>query len=372
LERVAVSIIGAGVVGLAIAEVLSAGRDGDLIVFEKHDSFGQETSSRNSEVIHAGIYYPPNTLKSQLCLQGNPLLYALCKEKNIKYSNCGKVIISTNEEEKKEIAKIYQNCRAIGVPGISLLTEIEVKKLEPNVFALTGIMSATTGIIDSHGLMKHYYQQAQANGALFAFNHEVTAISKQPGGYVIETSNGEKILAERVINAAGLGADQIARLAGFDVKKLQYTLYPCKGDYFAIPGAKGKLNHLVYPVPHKKGYGLGVHATLDLTGQIRLGPDAHYGENLTYEVDPAKRTEFYQAAKTYLPWLKEEMLSPDTSGIRPKLQGPDDGFRDFVIKEESANGYSGFINLIGIESPGLTASLAIAKMVKRLVLTSSD
>ncbi|MBU1616767.1 MAG: FAD-dependent oxidoreductase, partial [Candidatus Margulisbacteria bacterium] len=277
-----------------------------------------------------------------------------------------------NEEEKNEIEKIYQNCLMIGVPGISLLPEAEVKKLEPNIFALTGIMSATTGIIDSHGLMKYYYQQALAKGALFAFNHEVSAISKQPGGYLIEAANGEKVLAERVINAAGLGSEQVARLAGFDVKKLKYTLYPCKGDYFSIPGAKGKLNHLVYPVPHKKGYGLGVHATLDLTGQIRLGPDAHYGENLNYDVDPAKRLEFYQAAKTYLPWLKEAMLSPDTSGIRPKLQGPDDGFRDFVIKEESANGCPGFINLIGIESPGLTASPAIAQMVKRLMMTSSD
>ncbi|OGC11395.1 hypothetical protein A3K48_02625 [candidate division WOR-1 bacterium RIFOXYA12_FULL_52_29] len=372
MEKVAVSIIGAGVVGLAIAKVLSDRHDGDLIVFEKHDGFGQETSSRNSEVIHAGIYYPPNTLKSRLCLEGNPLLYQLCKAAGIKYQNCGKVIISTNEEEKKEIENIYQNCQAIGVPGISLLTEAEVKKLEPNVFALTGIMSATTGIIDSHGLMKYYYQQAQANGTLFAFNHEVTGISKQSGGYIIETSNGEKILAEQVINAAGLGSDQVAGLAGFDVKKLHYNLYPCKGDYFSIPGAKGKIHHLVYPVPHKKGYGLGVHATLDLTGQIRLGPDAHYGENLNYEVDPAKRTEFYHAARTYFPWLKEEMLSPDTSGIRPKLQGPDDGFRDFVIKEESANGYPGFINLIGIESPGLTASMAIAQLVERLVMTRSD
>ena len=184
-----------------------------------------------------------------------------------------------------------------------------------------------------------------------------------PEGYLIKTAQKDEIMAEKVINCAGLYSDQIAALAGIN----NYRIYPCKGDYFSIKGAKGKLNRLVYPVPHVFRHGLGVHATLDLDGQLRLGPDTEYISKLSYDIDPSKRSAFFAAAKPFLPWLEENMLSPDTSGIRPKLQGPDDGFVDFVIKDEADSGFPGFINLIGIESPGLTACLAIGEYVSKLL-----
>ncbi|OGC33842.1 hypothetical protein A3J90_00775 [candidate division WOR-1 bacterium RIFOXYC2_FULL_37_10] len=367
METVKISIIGAGVVGLAIARELSDKINGDIVVFEKNESFGQETSSRNSEVVHAGIYYPKDSLKSKLCLLGNKLLYEFCKSKVIKYKNCGKIIVSTNEEEALQIKSIHEKAASIGVLGLTLLTKDDILKIEPQVYALNGIFSSTTGIIDSHGLMKILHEEAQNNGVMFAFGNEVVKIVKTSKGYAIETSKGEKILSEIVINAAGLYSDKIARITGFDVDALHYRLHFCKGDYFSISGATGMLHHLVYPVPHEKGYGLGVHTTLDLEGCVRLGPDATYVDHIYYDVDDGKREAFYSAAKTYLPFLKEEQLMPDTSGMRPKLQGLNDGFRDFVIKEESDNGFPRFINLIGIESPGLTACLAIGEYVGDLI-----
>ncbi|MFH1386154.1 MAG: NAD(P)/FAD-dependent oxidoreductase [bacterium] len=367
MDNVKVSIIGAGVIGLAIAEALSQKIDGDIVVFEMHDSFGQETSSRNSEVIHAGIYYPKDSLKSLLCLQGNKLLYQFCAENGVKHKKCGKIIISTNEAEAKKIESIYNNAVSVGVPDLRLLTKEDVLALEPNVFALNGIFSGSTGIIDSHGLMDCLNKKAEKNGVMFAFGSETKEIKKQGDGYVLTDQNGESIQSEWVINCAGLNADKMAQLAGFDIDKLGYRLYYCKGDYFGVTGSKGKLNHLVYPVPHEQGHGLGVHATLDLDGYIRLGPDTEYVEKIYYDVDPAKRKDFYQAVKTYLPWVDEAMLAPDTAGMRPKLQGPNDGFRDFVIKEEKENGCPRFINLIGIESPGLTSCLAIGKYLENLV-----
>lgn len=363
MEKVKVSIIGAGVIGLAIAELLSRKIESDIVVFEKYDKFGQETSSRNSEVIHAGIYYPKDSLKSRLCLSGNKMLYELCPTAGIKHKKCGKIIVSTNEKEARQIEAIYANAVSIGVPELKLLTKEEIKKLEPEVFALNGIFSGSTGIIDSHGLMEYLYRQAEANGVMFAFNNEVSAIEKTTGGYTIKTASKEEVLSDIVINCAGLASDKIARMAGFDIDALGYRLHYCKGDYFAVTGQAGKLQRLVYPVPHEKGYGLGVHATLDLEGYIRLGPDTTYVDKIFYDVDAGKRTEFFDSAKKYLPWLDKGMLAPDTAGMRPKLQGPDDPFRDFVISEESNKGFPGVINLIGIESPGLTASLAIGEYV---------
>ena len=368
MEQAGITIIGAGVVGLAIAEALSAGTQKEIVVLERHDKFGQETSSRNSEVIHAGIYYPKESLKSRLCLQGNKMLYELCGREGIKHKKCGKIIVSTNEEEAKQIESIYSNAARIGVPGLTLLTKKEVSALEPSVFALNGIFSGSTGIIDSHGLMDHLFREAQTNGVMFAFGSEVTGLKKtsEAGdgkGYIVKTSKGEEILSQYVINCAGLDSDKIAEKMGIDINKQGYKLHYCKGDYFSVSGSKDKLNYLIYPVPHEKGHGLGVHATLDLDGFIRLGPDTAYVNEVSYDVDPTKRGSFYKSALKYLPWLSEAMLMPDTAGMRPKLQGPEDGFRDFIIKEETDLGLPGLINLIGIESPGLTACLAIAKHV---------
>lgn len=363
MEKIKISIIGSGIIGLAIANALSEANIGDIVVFEKHDNFGQETSSRNSEVIHAGIYYPKDSLKSKLCLYGNKLLYEFCGKYDIKYKNCGKLIVSTNENEVMQIKSIYEKAISIGVPGLGLLDRNEISSLEPNIYALNAILSSTTGIIDSHGLMDILYQEAFKREVMFAFGNEVIKVIKTSDGYNIITDKGEKISSEFVINCAGLSSDKIAQMAGFDIDALKYKLYYCKGDYFSISGSSGILNHLVYPVPHEKGYGLGVHATLDLNGYIRLGPDTTYVDHIFYDVDSQKKNDFYEAAKIYLPFLKEEQLMPDTSGVRPKLQGPEDGFRDFIIREESDRGFPGFINLIGIESPGLTACLAIGKYV---------
>lgn len=370
MEKVKISIIGAGVVGLAIAENLSKTVDGDIVVFEKHGKFGQETSSRNSEVIHAGIYYPKDSLKSKLCLLGNKMLYELCEKEGIKHKKCGKLIVSTNDQESKKIDSIYKNTQNVGVPGMELMSYEKIKELEPNIRATNGVFSSTTGIVDSHGLMDYLFKKATDNGVMFVFNQGITGIIKEEkgaGGYVLTAADGESVLSEVVINCAGLNADKIAKLAGFDIDALKYKLHFCKGDYFSIKNSSGKLNHLVYPVPHDLGHGLGVHATLDLDGYIRLGPDTEYVDKIFYDIDPNKRSDFYNAAKTYLPWLEEDMLMPDTSGMRPKLQGPTDGFRDFIIKEESDNGFPNFINLLGIESPGLTASTAIGQYVAELL-----
>lgn len=374
MEKIKIAIIGAGVVGLAVAEALSRKVQGDIVVFERHEKFGQETSSRNSEVIHAGIYYPKDSLKSRLCLRGNRLLYGLCEKEGIMHKRCGKIIVSTNEEEIKKIEAIYANAVSVGVPELKLIGKEEVNRLEPDIFALNGIYSGSTGIVDSHGLMNYLYQKAQANGVMFVFNAGIKTI-KGRGPYMLTDQKDDSVNSEYVINCAGLESDKVAKMAGFDIDKLGYRLHYCKGDYFSVKGSKSKLNHLVYPVPREEGYGLGIHATLDLDGYFRLGPDDEFLEKINYDVDPKKRHEFYESAKTYLPWLKEDLLAPDTAGIRPKLQGPGEGlpagrqgFRDFVIKEESGNGYPGFINLIGIESPGLTAALAIGEMVSNLLI----
>ncbi|MBI5698768.1 NAD(P)/FAD-dependent oxidoreductase [Candidatus Saganbacteria bacterium] len=357
-DKVGITIIGAGVVGLAIAAELSKEHQ-DILVLEKNEKYGMETSSRNSEVIHAGLYYPPGSLKLKLCLEGNRLLYEICQNYDIKHKRYGKIVVAANSEEEQEIQKIFENTRQNGVPEVSLKTKEEIARLEPNIFARVGIYSGTTGVIDSHGLMRYFHDEAVGRGVMFGFNNDVTSIRKVAGGYELKTKAGEEIESEMVINSAGLSSDKIARLAGIDT----YRLYYCKGDYFSISGAKGMLNRLVYPVPHEKGYGLGVHATLDLGGEIRLGPDATYVNEVSYDIDEKKADAFYQAARKYLPWVKKEKLGPDTSGMRPKLQGPNDEVKDFVIKED----LPGFINLVGIESPGLTASPAIAREVSRLV-----
>jgi len=361
-DKVGITIIGAGVIGLAIARELSKVHS-EILVLEKNEGYGMETSSRNSEVIHAGLYYPPDSFKLKLCLEGNRLIYELCEKHNIKHKRYGKLVVATEDKEEHEIQDIFENTRKNGVPEVSLKTKEEIAKLEPNVFALLGMYSGTTGVIDSHGLMRYFHDEAIGHGVMFGFNNEVTSIQKVTGGYSIKNRAGEEIESEIVINSAGLSSDKIARLVGIE----DYHLYYCKGDYFSISGAKGMLNRLVYPVPHEKGYGLGVHATLDLDGEIRLGPDATYVNDISYDIDAGKAEEFYQAAKKYLPWVRKEKLRPDTSGMRPKLQGPDDEVKDFVIREEGDRGFPGFINLVGIESPGLTASPAIAKLIKQYV-----
>lgn len=356
IPKVEIAVIGAGVVGLAIAYELSS-QAKEVCVLEKYESFGQESSSRNSEVLHAGLYYPKDFLKTRLCVQGNALLRSYFKEYNIPFNLCGKLVVATDPKEEESINKLYENGMINGVPDLRLISSKDPLLAQNDIYARMGLYSGSTGIMDSHALMRSLYYKAKEQGALFLFLNEIVGIEKEGEGFII-ISQGEKLCAQTVINAAGLSSAKIAHGLG-----LEYKMYYCKGDYFAVSGAKGKLKQLIYPAPSVDVYGLGVHATIDLAGELKLGPDAEYVDKLEYDIDPQKSKKFFESVVKFLPWLKEENLSPDTSGIRPKLQGLGESIKDFVIKKE----FSGFIDLVGIESPGLTASLAIAKYVSNLI-----
>lgn len=372
MESIDILIIGAGVVGLAVArELASAGRS--VLVVERHDSFGRETSSRNSEVIHGGMYYPKDSLKARLCVEGRRLLYELCRECKIPFKKTGKLIVAMDKDEQGALDVLYKQGTENGVENLSLVDALSLRRMEPHVEGMSALFSAETGIIDSHSFMKCLLSRGESEGALFVFNSAVSAIERGRDGYMVTVKNGrqeERLKARVVINAAGLDSDSVAEMAGFDTGKCQYKLSYCKGQYFRVNGERSRcLNRLVYPVPRPKSGGLGIHATLDLAGGMRLGPDDAYLTNRLqdYSVDEGRRKDFYTSVKRFIPELQEDGLYPDTAGIRPKLQGPGEAFRDFVIQEESDKGFPGFINLIGIESPGLTASLAIGQNVKDLV-----
>lgn len=372
MEKTDILIIGAGVVGLAVAKELSCIRK-NIIIIEKNKSFGQETSSRNSEVIHGGMYYPSGTLKAELCIKGRHLLYQLCNEKKIPHKKIGKLIIATIKDELPALEALLAQGKDNGVEGLEIITEAQMKKFEPEVSGLTALYSPETGIIDSHRLMDYLLTAAKDNGATIAYNAEVVLIKKNNDGYrVTIKNNGEivEIKASVLINCAGLDADTIAGLVGMDIFKEKYNLHYCKGQYFRVRPEKSKLiNRLLYPVPLPKSGGLGIHGTPDLAGSLRLGPDDNYLDNRVkdYSVDENRKNDFFSSVVKFFPCLEETDLTPDLSGIRPKLQPRGGEFRDFIIREETDKGFPGFINLLGIESPGLTASLAIATMVKKMV-----
>ena len=371
MEEIDVLIIGAGVVGLAVASEI-AERDKSIIVLEKNNAFGQETSSRNSEVIHAGMYYPTGTLKAKLCVEGRHLLYEICRKNNVPHRKIGKLIVATEKDETPDLDKLFQQGKNNGVEGLRIINRQEIKEMEPNISGITALYSSETGIIDSHRLMQYFFDSAKDKGAMVSFNSEVTSIEKAARGYEVLVRNGNEALTLRtrvVINCAGLDSDEIAKIAGVDTKKNKYNLKYCKGQYFRVDSNKSRLvDRLIYPVPKPKSGGLGIHSTLDLAGSMRLGPDDFYQKDRSkdYSVDKSKKYEFYNSAKKFLPFIEEDNLTEDTSGIRPKLQGEGEDFRDFVIKDELESGLAGFINLIGIESPGLTAAPAIARYVNKL------
>jgi L-2-hydroxyglutarate oxidase LhgO len=369
MEKVDITIIGAGVIGLALAFELS--QDGQsILVVERHPKFGQETSSRNSEVIHAGMYYPSDSLKAKTCVEGRRLLYAFCQKQAIPHKKIGKLIVAANPEEAQDLENLYKQGLVNMVEGLEWLEEAQVKNIEPNIKAVAALYSSETGIIDSHRFMKALEACARQRHVQLAYNTEVTGIAGNGEGFavtVLDSREGSFTFFSRVvINAAGLFSDKVSAMAGIicDEYKLKY----CKGDYCRVHN-KGKfISHLVYPVPRKEHSGcLGVHATLDLAGSLRLGPDAEYVGSIDYAVDNRKCKSFYESVRSFLPFIDLTDIVVDSSGMRPKLQGPGEGFRDFIIREESDKGFPGFINLVGIESPGLTASLSIARMVKSMV-----
>jgi L-2-hydroxyglutarate oxidase LhgO len=367
-DHVDVCIIGAGVVGLAIAaELAQPGKR--IFVLERNRTFGLETSSHNSEVIHAGIYNPTGSLKTRLCIEGRPLLYEFCDKYKIAYRRLGKIIVAADAEETKEIDRLYNQGRQNGVEDLTLLTRKQIKQMEPNIEAVAAFFSPTTGIIDSHFLMQMLYGLACEKGVDFVYNTEVIGIATTNRGFKIEANQQDTISqfeTEVIINAAGLYSDKIAAMAGIDTEGSRYKIHFCKGEYFAIDSRlKNIVSRLVYPVPEKAG--TGIHITLNLDGNIKLGPSAQYVDSIDYSVDESKKNDFFKAAHRYLPVIKIDDLSPDFAGIRPKLQGPGDTFRDFVICDESDKGLPGFVNLVGIESPGLTASPAIAHLVNNIL-----
>jgi len=366
IDSLNITVIGAGVVGLSIAEELSA-KYKRVLLIEKNDGFGQETSSRNSEVIHAGIYYPHGFLKASFCTEGNRLLYDLCRDRNIPHKRLGKLIVATNDEECERLENIKKHAEGNGVSDLTLLGKKQVLTLEPEVSARAAIYSPSTGIIDSHSLMRSFCINAESSGAVIAFRSKVTAIHAENGIYEVETNGGEYRFHTRVIiNSAGLYSDSIAAMAGINIDRHGYRLKYCKGNYFSASPSP-KLHHLVYPVPPENTESLGIHATLDMSNRVKFGPDSQYIDEIEYGIDEGRRESFYQSIRNYLPGIKPEYLHPDMCGIRPKLQGPGEAYRDFIIKDERDIGYPGLINLIGIESPGLTSCVAIARYVKSLV-----
>ncbi len=362
-------VVGGGVVGLATAAALArSGRSVALI--ERHAALARETTARNSEVVHAGIYYPKGSLKAELCVAGKLALYERCERLGIPHARLGKLIVAGAEDEVPILEDLRARAADNGVVDLAWVDREELRRREPHVRGAAALHSPSTGIVDAHALSLSYAAEAEAHGALLVLRTEVEAIETAPAGYRVVAAGpgGERSRVDcaAVVNAAGLGGEALAARAGFDVEACGYRLHPCKGDYFALtPGAPLRVSQLVYPVPASAG--LGVHATLDLGGRVRFGPDTTYVDRLDYAVDAAKASRFAEAVRRYLPAVRAEWLTPDYAGIRPKLAPPGEPFRDFVVAEESARGFPGFVNLIGIESPGLTSAPAIAERVVELL-----
>ena len=337
----------------------------EVYILEKNSKYGMETSSRNSGVIHAGIYHPKNSLKAKLCVEGNKMLYEFCKKYGVPHKKLGKLIVATNDEEIRTLEELYKIAKDNGVEGLRILDKEEIERIEPFIEAERALFSPSTGIIDPNALMYKLLANAQKNEAYLLVKHEVTSLRKLRDGYKVSgVCDGEKFSfrADVVINCAGLQADRIAEMVGIDVDEAGYRLEYYKGDYFKVNG-KLPVKRLIYPVPPREGKGLGIHITLDLYGTVRLGPNAYKVNEISYEVQSDKE-EFKNDVKRFFPLIEKFELEEDFAGIRPKLKGS--GFRDFIIKHEADKGFFGLINLIGIESPGLTSCLSIGKYVKEI------
>lgn len=373
MEKTDVVIIGAGVVGLATALELSEKIPGKtIILLEQHDTFGRETSSRNSEVIHAGIYYPTGSLKARLCVEGKDLLYDFCRKWDIPHQKTGKLIIARDTSEIALLQGLLEQGEKNRVEDLEFLGKKQVRQIEPHIYAEAAIHSPSTGIINSHQLLSRLDFLAQQSGVLIGYRHQVTGIEPMDEGCRVRFTDPKNeqdgIECRWLVNAAGLHADRIAAMQGIDIDQAGYRIIPCKGEYFSIDYSRSSLvSRLVYPPPLNELKGLGVHLTRSLDGRIRLGPNAFFVDKIDYRVDPDHAGEFYESAKTFLPFLEASDLQPEMAGIRPKLQGSEDSFRDFVIHHEKNRGLEGVINLLGIESPGLTCCLSIAREVTEII-----
>lgn len=364
MEYAETIVVGAGVVGLAVARALArSGRE--VIIVERERGFGMGTSSRSSEVIHAGLYYPPRSLKATLCIEGAARLYRFCAERRIPHRRCGKLIVATDAAQQPALQAIAERAAASGVEGLRWVDRGELATLEPHLAAHHGLLSPDTGIVDSHTLMAALLADAEAHRAVFAGGSEVMAVSPETRGFVLHVRAGAtemRLSARELVNAAGLGAQALAeRIEGLPAEAIP-PLHLAKGSYFAFTG-RVPFSHLIYPMPDDAG--LGVHLTLDLADQARFGPDVEWVQATDYDVDPARASAFAEQVRRYWPALPAERLVPAYAGIRPKLVGPGMPAGDFRIDGLERHGIVGLVNLFGIESPGLTSSLAIAEHVLR-------
>ena len=364
-EHVDAVIIGAGVAGLAVARSFAlAGRE--VIVLERESTIGTGTSSRNSEVIHAGIYYPPGSLKAKLCVAGRLALYPFLAERGIPHRRCGKLIVATDPGQLAGLEKLHAQARSNGVDDLRMLAAREARALEPQLVCVAALESPSTGIVDSHAFMLGLRGEAEAGGAAIAFRSPLLAGHVRNGAIELEVGGREplRLLARAVVNSAGLFAQDVARsIEGFPAERIPPAHY-CKGNYFGLSG-RSPFSRLVYPAPEAAG--LGVHLTLDLAGQARFGPDVEWIEQIDYDVDPRRAEVFYKAIRSYWPGLKDGALQPAYSGIRPKMRPRGEPACDFLIQGPADHGVAGLVNLFGIESPGLTAALAIGDVVRDLL-----
>lgn len=361
-------VVGGGVIGLATLRELSANGLSALLV-EKNDRLGEETSSRNSEVMHAGIYYTPGSLKAELCVAGRDLLYAYCREYHVQHRQCGKLIVAQDEHQVAALSSLMLTARQNDVLDLELLSPGDVRSLEPNIDCVAAIWSPSTGIIDTHGLMTSLQALAEQGGAVIACQAEAVGATVIPEGWQVSIAGDERVnvTASLLINAAGLGAADFANSINGLSAEMIPTLRYAKGSYFGYAG-KTPFRHLIYPVPEPGG--LGVHLTLDLAGRARFGPDVEWVDRIDYSVDSARLVEFAERIRRYWPDVELERLYPDYAGVRPKLWDGTAMGADFRIVGPSEHGMAGLICLFGIESPGITASLAIARRVVQ-VLTAN-
>ena len=364
MESADAVVIGAGVVGLAIARELAlAGRE--VIILESENAIGTATSSRNSEVIHAGIYYPQGSLKARACVEGRHLLYEYCEAHGIPHIRCGKLIVATDSAQLGELEAIRKKAHANGVPDVDWITLDQARQMEPAVSCVGALHSPSTGVIDSHSLMLELLGDAESHGAMLAFLSRLECARVAGDGRIeLEVGGAEpmQLSAKIVVNAAGLTAPSLAKkIEGYPADKAPPEFY-AKGNYYSLIG-RSPFSRLVYPVPEPGG--LGVHVTIDLGGQARFGPDVEWIDHIGYDVDPRRAERFYAAIRRYWPQLPDGALAPGYAGIRPKIAGPKDPAPDFVVQGPDEHGVEGLVNLFGIESPGLTASLSLAREVAR-------
>lgn len=363
MDRVDAVVIGAGLVGLAVARALAlAGRE--VVILEAEDAIGTHTSSRNSEVIHAGIYYPQGSLKARACVAGRERLYAYCAERGVPHRRCGKLIVATDAAQEAELEGIRRKAHANGVTDVVRVGTAEVHAMEPELSFVSALHSPSTGIVDSHALMLAYLGDAENAGAMLALKSPLERAEVRAGGIELRVAGADPVLARSVVNCAGLRAPSLARrIAGYPAAQAPRELY-AKGNYYTLE-RRAPFSRLVYPVPEPGG--LGVHVTLDLAGRARFGPDVEWIDAIDYRVDPARAERFYAAIRRYWPGLPDGALAPGYAGVRPKISGRGEPAADFVVQGPREHGVPGLVHLFGIESPGLTASLALADDVATLL-----